>query len=92
MALVRVRLSKSVISVIPMLFVTVPGVLAVTHTARVQVAPAAILTVGLSGPTQEIALPFVFAERVPPWQLADLVAFVVTPAKFKLDIVMPVGR
>ena len=38
-----VRPSLSVISVVLMVFVTVPGVLEVTQTVKVQVAPAAIL-------------------------------------------------
>ena len=92
MGAVSVRPSKSVISVVLMVFVTVPGVVELTQTVRVQVAPAAIPRVGWVGLVQLMLLAPVVAVSVPPWQAAFFVAGVLVPPAFLLVIVTPVGR
>ena len=89
---VSVRPSKSVTSVVLIVFVTVPGVVELTQTVRVQVAPAAIPRVGWIGLVQLMLLAPVVAVSVPPWQAAFFVAGVLVPPAFLLVIVTPVGR
>lgn len=68
-------------------FIYVPVVLLVTQTSILQSSPALMVP-----PVQETVVPPVGALRVPPMQLAFLVAGVETPAAFTLLIVTPAGR